>query len=176
MASLITRRTTSSIVFVVLACFSPFLHLFARVGQEGVLHWRWMASFLDSIGWALFAFFIGISMLIDIKQVNQELKPAHRIKAYLVTCIGLFYIAYTFIAIKDFTNAQYYSLLSGIAIGLTVFAYLTNKYYTPLEEKLKVGFSKMYHWANSIAPSHVPDTEHKKYFEEFDEFVDEIDI
>jgi hypothetical protein len=174
---IIKKTATSSVLFVVLACFCPFLHLFTKFGQEGILHWKWMASFLNSIGWALAILFLGISMLIDLKDKLPETKTIHRIKALLVLCIGLFYVAYTFIAIRDFSNTIYYTMLAGIAITLTFIIYLANRYYTSVHEKLKIAFSRIYNFANQVAPdNHIPENNKESYFDDFDSLVDDIDL
>ena len=129
--------------YVVIGLFTPFLHLFAKPGQEGVLHWKWMASFLDSLGWALLPLFIGMGLLVYSKRLQKHEGIILKIMSFGLIAIGSFYVAYTLISIRDFTNPQYYGMLSIIGITSTVFLYYLVGMVQTIEQKLKTMIDKL---------------------------------
>jgi hypothetical protein len=135
-----------------------------------------MASFLDSLGWALCALFIGISMLIDSKLMNKEVRLPHTFKAYLVIGIGFFYLAYTFFAPKDFPKGYYYQVLTSIAIVMTIFAFLINKYYKTTEENLKTIIRTLFSFifTETELKGYIKPEFEKEYKEKRIELVDKV--
>lgn len=136
---------SNQIILTALAVFSPFLHLFAPNGQEGVFGWKFMSSFLDAIGWALFAFFLGLSLLFEATSRIDSFKSVYIIRAMIVIWVGVFYIAYAIIPIKDFTNFQYYTSLTLIAVGVSMFSYGFVKAKKWVDHKLREVIRNLYH-------------------------------
>ncbi len=108
-------------IYFVMAFFGPFLHLFAKTNQEGVLHWKWMSSFLDSLGWAMFPLFMGLGLLSFSVRLQEENRKVLTMISMIFVLIGCFYLAYTLISIEDYTNMQYYSMLTFISILSSLF-------------------------------------------------------
>jgi len=131
----ITRN--SGIIFILIGLFGPFLHLFADSGKEGPLHWAWEISFFDSLGWAMLPFFLGLGFFFVSMMILEKVpKLVIKFTAISLIAIGSFYFAYTFISIRDFSNAGYYSLLSGIAVVSALMIWLTIRLYKTQEVRL----------------------------------------
>lgn len=116
MAFRTTKKDSLKYLFTILGVLSPFMHLLALPGQEGILHWKWMSSFLNAFGWALLPIFVGLVMFMDA--VN---KP-QRFRAFLVTSIGVYYVIYIFLPNGnnfDFTPTTYYITVAIFAMLLT---------------------------------------------------------
>lgn len=110
------KKINIKYVLTGLAVLAPFLHLLAKPAQPGILHWAWMSSFLNALGWALLAFFIGIVIIIEARHKHQ------RLRGILVTSIGIYYIIYIFFPNGknfDFTPTTYYIALGVISLLIT---------------------------------------------------------
>ncbi|GEQ86004.1 hypothetical protein ULMS_15120 [Patiriisocius marinistellae] len=119
-----------------MAFLGPFLHLFAGTSQEGVLHWMWMSSFLDSLGWAMLPLFMGLGLLTFSTRLQSDNRTVLGLVSMISVAIGCFYLAYTLISVKDFTNFQYYALLISIAIFSSILVYYMHRAVKSTEERL----------------------------------------
>jgi amino acid transporter len=121
-----TIKNSGGIYFLI-AFFGPFLHLFARPDQEGVLHWSWMSSFLDSLGWAIFPLFMGLGLLSFSIRLQEDDRKVLSLVSIISVTIGCFYLAYTLISISDFSNMQYYGMITIIALFSALFLYYVHR-------------------------------------------------
>lgn len=95
-----------------------------------------MSSFLDSLGWSLFPFFLGLGFFSFSKRLEKDNKIILSIISALLIAIGCFYLAYTLISIRDFTNGQYYSMLAFISMISTFLMVQMHKAIRTTERKL----------------------------------------
>ncbi|MEZ4779206.1 MAG: hypothetical protein R2786_07450 [Flavobacteriaceae bacterium] len=157
-----------------IAFTGPFLHLFGDAEAQGPLHWRWMTSFLNAFGWALFPLFMGLGLLSLSKKLPLEFKNALQSIAFVSIAIGGFYIAYCVIPIKDFTNLQYYFMLSLIGI-LSAFAcqYLM-RLANYAEDKLKAAIDRLITFIVRAEGNYVRSEKKETYFNDYIEELNQI--
>jgi len=152
---MVSRMMTSNVVkhmLTVAAVFSPFLHLFAKSGQEGPLHWKWMSSFLNALGWALFAFFIGFVMLLDAKDQVKEKRLPSVFRSSLVLGIGIYYLLYIFFPNAknfDFSKPVYYAALGAVSSFASIIIVLFVKAEKSIISSYKVKLQKVWRYVYS---------------------------
>lgn len=147
--------------FTVLGVFSPFLHLFAKSGQGGPLHWKWMSSFLNAFGWALFAFCIGIVMLLDSRFVAKEKRFPNIFRSFLVTGIGIYYMLYIFFPNAknfDFTRPTYYLALAVVSSIITIVLIWMIKLDKSYLQDLMALVRKFFRYAKEVETDLIPET------------------
>ena len=166
----LTTRS-SIVVFTLMGLFAPFIHLLVDQSAEGVFGWAYMTSFLNAIGWALLPLFLGISMMLEANTSDREYKTAKRIQAFLVVSVGVFYLAYTLIPIKDFTDGQYYTMVSFIAVLGAFLMYFMSKAIKSTEEKLKAIIRHLFHFIIVDTPKNHPNIDIKQYDVEVEEVL-----
>lgn len=145
-----TIKSNRSSVYLTLGLFTPFLHLFAGPGQEGPLHWKWMASFLNSIGWALSLFFIGLSILTA--STSRSDRRIRTIKGLSLVAVGMFYMSYSLLPIRDFSSQTYYIMLIAVSLASTCLIYMAHLLVVTKTERLK----QVIRWMFDFILSEVP--------------------
>jgi len=164
----------SAIVYFLIAFSGPFLHLFGNPEAKGPFHWRWMISFLDALGWALFPFFMGLGLLSLSKKLPFDFRNALQSIAFVSISIGGFYIAYCLIPIKDFSNFEYYIMLSFIGIGTSVVCHHLLKLANYAEDKLKAALDRLITFIVKAEDKYIPKEKKEGYFTSYIEELNQI--
>ena len=161
-----TRRTvTASNIFVVVGCVLTLAHMLTYIPnfpEEGILHWKWMSSFLDAMGWAMLPLFFGFSYLMHYNlETEKYQKKGLLFKATAAIGTGVFHISYCLISIRDFQDYPrivYYLWLLVIAIICTFILRYGNRKYIKSEIKFRRIISVLGTFIVRDAKKHVQDT------------------
>ncbi|MAY23526.1 MAG: hypothetical protein CMC74_12160 [Flavobacteriaceae bacterium] len=164
----------SALLYFLIAFAGPFLHLFGDPEAQGPFHWRWMISFLDAFGWALFPLFMGLGLLSLSKKLPVEFKNVFQSIAFVCISIGGFYVAYCLIPIRDFTNTQYYFMLTFIGILTSVSCHFLMKMANYAEEKLKAALDRLITFIVQAESTYVKNDKRETYFKDYIEQLNQI--
>ena len=162
-----TKNSLYLIVLTIIGISAPFWHLFATTGQKGILHWRWMSSFLNALGVPFLAICIGLLLKYASKMI-----PEHNFKfvfntiGNVVVYIGGYYLLYVFIAIKDFSNGVYFSFLALLSILLFFIIIYINKGALKSERKLRKALDSISRFAFITVKKFINDDKLEEYKEE----------
>ncbi|MEZ4857215.1 MAG: hypothetical protein R2781_00205 [Flavobacteriaceae bacterium] len=157
-----------------IAFTGPFLHLFGNPEAQGPFHWRWMSSFLNAFGWALFPLFMGLGILSLSKKLPVAFKNAFQSLSFVSIAIGGFYIAYCIIPMSDFTNLQYYFMLSFMGILTAIAGHYLMKMASYAEEKLKAAIDRLITFIVKAEANYVKPEKKEIYFNDYIEQFDKI--
>lgn len=124
-------------ILSIVILYSLFLHLLAKTGQEGLFGFRWMSSFLNSLGLCLCVFSLGLLFLFKAKRDNSSYRPFYIFISKSVVFLGVFYGFYTFLPISDYENWQYFGMIGLYSIVLRFVLLKINTAIIHTEEKLK---------------------------------------
>lgn len=113
-----------------------FWHLFAGFSQEGILHWKWMSSFLNAFGMAIFGICIGLVLKFTSNQITNEYKKPIRAISKVVIYTGCYYLLYVLLPIKDYSNTTYFGTLSVLTVAVYFIVLGLNKAVITTEDKL----------------------------------------
>ena len=136
---LITKAVIDNFLLTVLAVGAPFLHLLAAPGQEGILGWKWMSSFLNALGWPISILAISVLMLRDASRVPQELHKPLKNRAYIIMGLGCYYLLYVCVGTfgVDYPIYIYYLAMLVFTIALVIVVTQINRVLLSIENQLK---------------------------------------
>lgn len=139
------------------ALLAPFLHLFAVDGQKGYFGFPYMSSFLNAVGWALCAFFLGLLLKFAAKRIDTEYAKPFTFISYLIIGLGIYYAIYVMLPvytlnIKDYHISVYFIGVGVVSVMGVVITTLLGKAVTFAETKLRKSIALFFDWSYSLDP------------------------
>lgn len=142
-----TKNSVYILILALIGVTAPFWHIFYGIRDtEGLFGYRFMSSFLNSLGTRLCILCMGLMMLFFSKQIANEYKKSARVISLMTIYVGCYFLILivfpkktllnTF-GIRDFHRSFYYISMVALSIGSGYLFSLIQKAIIVTEEKLK---------------------------------------